>query len=539
MGQTLLHVKGLTVRNGGQALVRDVSFDVVSGGALALVGESGAGKSTTALALLGLIDGADVQGRAVWSPDGTAPVDLLALRGAALRARRGRDIAMVFQDAASALNPAHTVQRHLTEGLILHRGLSRRAARIAALDLLDLVQVPEAARRLQQFPHELSGGLRQRVMIATALTGQPRLLVADEPTTALDAPLRAGILDLLDQLRRDTGLALMVITHDMRAVSRLECKVVEMAQGRVLSGGQAVRPPLPADLNAAPALASVRDAAPLLQLCDIGLRYPKGRNARQGVVALRDVSLCIARGETLALVGASGSGKSSLARAVSGLEPRATGQVLLQGRDILQMRGATLRGARAKIQMVFQDPAGSFDPRRTLGVQVADVLRNYGRPAGAAIVADLLEQVHLPPEIMARYPHQVSGGQCQRVAIARALALNPQVILADEAISALDQAVQSEVLQLLVELQTRLGVGVMLITHDLDVARQISHRLAVMQDGQIVEQGRTADVLARPRHAHTRALIAASALGHASKSARDDGRPLRRVSRQSITSPTV
>ncbi|MEB8385959.1 ABC transporter ATP-binding protein [Rhodobacteraceae bacterium KMM 6894] len=521
----MLDIQGLTVRVAGQTLVQDVSLRLRPGGALALVGASGAGKSTTALALMGLLEGAEVKGRALWAPDGTDPVDLLALRGASLRARRGREVAMVFQDASSALNPVHTVQRHLTEGLRLHRSLSARAARIAALDLLDLVQIPDGVRRLRQYPHELSGGLRQRVMIAAALTGQPCLLIADEPTTALDAPLRAGILDLLDGLRRDAGLALMVITHDLRAVTRLGCDVVQMAAGRVVTRDQAARPV--GARTVAPDVAP--SVPPLLELRDVALTYPGGRLARQGRVALHGVGLTLQRGETLALVGASGSGKSSLARAILGLEPRATGQILMQGHDILHMRPRALHTARADMQMVFQDPAGSFDPRRTLGAQVGDVLRNYDRPAGPAEIAALLAQVALPPEIMGRYPHQVSGGQCQRVAIARALALNPRLIIADEAISALDAAVQFEILDLLAQLQARLGLGLLLITHDLDAARRISHRLAVMQDGCLVEQGRTADVLAHPRHAHTRALIAASDLS--------DG-PLRAAPERATTWPT-
>ncbi len=502
--------------------VDGVSFSLMPGEALSLVGPSGAGKSTLAAALMGLEPGAQVAGRALWSgrdqsgANGAAR-DLLALGPADMRALRGREIAMIYQDPAAALNPVLSTGRQVGEAMRAHLGLDARTARARSIALLERVGMPDPEGCLTAYPHQLSGGLRQRVTIAAALSCGPRLLIADEPTTALDAPLRAGILDLLNDLRRETGLALLMITHDMRAVRRIGGRVAVMDAGCIVENGpveDVLRAPRHATTRALidaarpvpPPQAGGAQGAPLLQMEGVSIRY--GRAAP----AVQSVDLALAPGETLALVGASGSGKSTLARAALGLEQVAEGNVRLGDEDIAQMSVRALHRARARIQMVFQDPVTALDPRRRLGRQVADPLRNYGRPADAACIAALFAQVGLAPDLMGRFAHEVSGGQRQRAAIARALALDPDILVVDEGLSALDTVQAAGILRLLRAEQDRRGLAILFITHDLHAARAMAHRIAVMESGRIVETGGAAQIMTAPAHPRTRALIAASEL---------------------------
>jgi len=492
-----------------------VSLSIAPGEVLGLIGPSGAGKSSLAAALLGLVPGAEVTGRAIWSGEGGTMRDLAALRPAELRDLRGREIAMIFQDPASTLNPVLTVERQVGEAMRTHLGLGAGAARARSIQLLARAGMPDPEECLAAFPHQLSGGMRQRVAIAAALSCGPRLLIADEPTTALDAPLRAGILELLDSYRRETGMALLLITHDMRAVQRMGGRVAVMDAGRIVEEGTA-RAVFAAPGHACtralvdaarlpPPPALLARSAPLLRLEGVTVRYG-------GVPAARVVDLSLAPGETLALVGASGSGKSTLARAALGLERLADGAVYWGDRDIAQMTKREMHSARPKIQIVFQDPATALEPRRRLGRQVADPLRNYGCAVSKAQIESLFAQVGLAPELMQRFPHEVSGGQRQRAAIARALVLNPDILVVDEGLSALDTVQAAALLRLLRAVQTQRRLAMLFVTHDLRAARNIAHRIAVMDAGSIIEVGPAAQILSAPAHPRTRALIAASEL---------------------------
>ena len=497
-----------------QPAASNVSLRIAPGEVLSLIGPSGAGKSSLAASLLGLLPGAAVTGRAMWSGQGGAMRDLVALRPAALRHLRGREISMIFQDPASTLNPVLSVERQVGEAMRTHLGLGAAAARARSIQLLARAGMPDPEGCLAAYPHQLSGGMRQRVAIAAALSCGPRLLIADEPTTALDAPLRAGILDLLDSYRRETGMALLLITHDMRSVQRMGGRVAVMEAGRIVEEGVA-REVFAAPRHACtralvdaarlpPPPAMAAPSAPLLRLEDVTVRYG---NAAPAVSA---ADLVISPGETLALVGASGSGKSSLARAALGLERLAGGAVHWGARDVAQMTRREVHGARTSIQMVFQDPATALEPRRQLGRQVADPLRNYARPVSTAQIEALFAQVGLAPELMQRFPHEVSGGQRQRAAIARALVLNPDILVVDEGLSALDTVQAASLLRLLRDEQTRRGLAMLFVTHDLRAARSIAHRIAVMDAGHIIEAGPAAQILSAPAHPRTRALIAAS-----------------------------
>ncbi|MBZ8119662.1 ABC transporter ATP-binding protein [Roseovarius sp. LXJ103] len=527
--QALLTLRDLSLRYGaGLHVLRGVSLEIGAGEMLSLIGPSGAGKSALSRAILRLDEtrGAQVTaGRALW--DGR---DIAEMSAADLRVLRGGDVGMVFQDASAALNPVLRIGAQIREALHLHGGLRGRAAQTRAESLLAECQVPDPKVIMAQYPHQLSGGLRQRVMIAIALAGAPRLLIADEPTSALDASLRAALLALLGRLRREKGLALLFVTHDMAAAQRMGGNVAVLDAGRVVETGPVdtvlARPAhakTRALVDAMPGRAYGLGAPPLgagaLSVRGLAVRYPAGTGILHGGMggrrclwAAHDVSFDIARGETLALVGESGSGKSSVARAILRLGPVSGGCVELEGRDILGLGARALHTARAQMQMVFQDPMGSLDPRRTLAAQVAEPLQNYGHLADNATIASLFAQVDLPPDLMARYPHQASGGQRQRVAIARALALEPALIVADEAVSALDTHVQGEVLHLMQRLQKRLGLAYLFISHDLAVVSQIAHRIAVMTEGRIVEIGPAERVLNAPQHAYTKRLLAASAL---------------------------
>ena len=521
-------------RDGVVRGVDDLSFEIRLGECLCIVGESGAGKSVSSLALMRLIDfeGGKVSGgRLIFDSPKLGEIDVARADQRTMRDIRGDEICMIFQEPMTALNPVFTVGAQLREGLRRRRGLNRRAAQARALELLNEVRIPEPARRLKQYPHELSGGMRQRVMIAMALALAPRVLIADEPTTALDVTTQAEILALMNRVRRETGAALVFITHDMSVVAQIADRVVVMRDGRKVEDGpveQMFETPqhdyTKALLSAVPRLGEMRgwpsprdaSAGAMLNVQNLCVRYPvRGgllRRTMAQVHAVEDVSFTLGKGRTLSLVGESGCGKSSVGRAVLRLTEPAAGRVLLDGQEILGLGPAKLRRARMNMQMVFQDPFASLDPQMRLGAQVAEPLHNYGLLNGSEKqdrVADLFDRVKLPRDLLRRFPHELSGGQRQRAAIARALALNPGLIVADEAVSALDVSIQADVLVLMAELQADLGVSYLFISHDMAVVERISDDVAVMYLGRIVEIGPRAAVFENAQHPYTQALLAA------------------------------
>lgn len=531
----------------GVTVVEDLSFSVHPGETVALVGESGSGKSVSALSLMRLVEfggGRVTGGRILFDAGQGAPEDLAHASPARMRALRGNRIGVIFQEPMTALNPVFTVERQLTEGMRAHLGLGRDAARARALDLLRQVRLPDPERRLRQYPHELSGGQRQRVVIAMALACGPRLLIADEPTTALDVTTQAEILALIDRLKRETGVAVIFITHDMAVVAQVADRVVVMHKGRKIEDGPVTQiftaPQQPYTqrlLAAVPRLGAMRDKAcpePMMRpgmpdpvsvpgtdrvllsvegLCTrFGQRGGVLRRQVAQVHAVEDVSFTLNRGRTLALVGESGCGKSTLGRSVLRLVDPSAGRIVLDGTDITALGPAALRRARAGMQMIFQDPYGSLNPRMRLLDQVTEPLLNFARGTKAERAARaeaLFARVGLHRALLARYPHALSGGQRQRVAIARALALDPALIVADEAVSALDVSIQAQVLDLMLELQAELGLSYLFISHDMAVVERMAHDVAVMYAGRIVEIGPRAAVLYDPRHPYTQALLRA------------------------------
>ncbi|MDP9095386.1 MAG: ABC transporter ATP-binding protein [Pseudomonadota bacterium] len=532
--------------------VRDVSFAVHAGETLCVVGESGSGKSVTSLAIMRLVEfggGRIAAGRLDFAPADGDVIDLAAATPAAMRQIRGDEIGMIFQEPMTSLNPVFTIGRQLTDGLAAHRGLSGAQARTRALELLREVRIPEPERRLRQYPHELSGGMRQRVVIAMAMACRPRLLIADEPTTALDVTIQAEILALITRLKRETGMAVLFITHDMAVVAQMADRVVVLYRGDIVEEGPVERifaapqqeytrallaavprlgdmrgttGPEPMRLVAgAPASATMPGPTPvrrdpLLVVEHLTTRFPvRGGLLRRTVArvhAVEDVSFSVERGQTLSLVGESGCGKSSCGRSILRLIEPESGEISVDGQDIRSLGRLDLRRARRDMQMVFQDPFASLNPYRRAGTQVAEPLQNFAigpRGAIADRVADLFDRVRLPRDFMRRFPHELSGGQRQRVAIARALAPGPKLIVADEAVSALDVSVQAQVLNLLLELQADLGLSFLFISHDMAVVERISHHVAVMYLGRIVEIGPRRAVFEDPRHPYTQALLAA------------------------------
>ena len=501
----------------------DVSFDLHAGEVLCVVGESGSGKSLTANALLGLLpEGVrTVAGQAIWQ----GREDLLTLSPTALRRLRGQGIGMIFQEPMTALNPLHTIGRQLAEVFEVHTLLRRREIQARVLALLESVQIPDPARTLRAYPHELSGGQRQRVMIAMALALEPALLIADEPTTALDVTTQAQILHLIHDLQRRRGTAVLFITHDFGVVAEIADRVAVMQRGKLVEQGpaqqvleqpqhpytQALIAAVPTLVPPAPRPLNSGDAAPALVLQGLQKTYrPRGWWRRHTATrpAVDDVSLVLPAGATLGIVGESGSGKSTLARLVLGLLAPDAGQVQVGGSPLPQ--GASQRRARArKIQMVFQDPYGSLNPRHRVGEIVAQgpLEQGVSRSQALAQARELFDLVGLDPNAWQRYPHEFSGGQRQRIGLARALALRPQVLLADEPVSALDVSVQAQVLALLARLREQLGLSILFITHDLRVAAQICDHLAVMKEGKVVEQGSCAEVFGAPVHPYTRQLL--------------------------------
>ncbi|MGI3165917.1 ABC transporter ATP-binding protein [Pseudooceanicola sp. 200-1SW] len=529
--------------------VKDVSFEINAGETVCIVGESGSGKSVSSLSLMRLIEyggGTIAGGRLIFDRKDGKEIDLASADQSLMRTIRGNEIGMIFQEPMTALNPVFTVGRQLAEGLMLHKGMKKAEAMAKAVDLLREVRIPEPERRIKQYPHELSGGMRQRVVIAMALACEPRLLIADEPTTALDVTIQAEILALMDRLKRETGTAVMFITHDMAVVAQMADRVVVMFRGnKVEEGpveqiftapthdytkallaavpklGEMTGKPLPEPMK----LFGVEDQKiepipgkdeVLLSVKNLTTRFPvKGGVLRKTVAnvhAVEDVSFDIKRGQTLSLVGESGCGKSTTGRSVLRLVEPLSGEIDLDGKDIMALNDRDLRKARLDMQMIFQDPFASLNPQMQLSDQVAEPMKNYGTLKGKAMqerVEMLFDRVELPRSFMRRYPHELSGGQRQRVAIARALALNPKLIVADEAVSALDVSVQAQVVNLMMELQAELGLSFLFISHDMAVVERVSHRVGVMYLGRIVEIGSRQAVFENPQHPYTKALMKA------------------------------
>ena len=512
---TLLAVDRLSLAIGGKPILRSVSLAVAPGEILGLVGESGSGKSMTLNAVMRLTPpGAASEGAIRFEG-----ADLLAGPERAMEAVRGRKIGMVFQEPMTALNPVQTIGRQVAECFRLHLGLGAREALAEAAERLRRAGLPPETVPLDRYPHQLSGGQRQRVVVAIAAALGPKLILADEPTTALDATARGGVIDLLAGLARREGAGLVFVTHDLASIAGIADRIAFMKDGEVVEEGpapaifRALRHPYAQSLLAAstlPPIAPDEAAAgpePVVEAADVSVVYGGGVRAVDGV------SLTLMAGESLAIVGESGSGKSTLARAVLGLEPLAAGTVRIAGAPIHRARGGALRAARAAIQAVFQDPYGSLNPRHTVERIVAEPLHLLGAipPADRkARVERVLADVGLPPDCARRYPHEFSGGQRQRIAIARALISNPRIIVLDEAVSALDVTTRAQIVALLRELSRRIGLAYLFITHDLDAARAVANRVVVMRRGRVIEEGRTADVLAQPRDAYTKELVAAA-----------------------------
>ncbi len=538
--------------------VQDLSFDVRPGQTVAIVGESGSGKSVTSMAVMRLTDytgGRIVDGQIVFQRESGETIDLAHANDDTMREIRGNDIAMIFQEPMTSLNPVFTVGHQIMEAIMLHQRKSPNEARAAAKALLEKVRLPDPERLLDRFPHQLSGGMRQRVMIAMALSCEPRLLIADEPTTALDVTIQKQILNLIRELQRDLGTAVIFITHDMGVVAEMADEVVVMWRGNKVEQGPVDQifnapqhPYTQALLAAVPRLGSmagkdlpvrtphtvlengvlrevgdthIQDTAdyatPLLTVDKLTTRFDIGHTffgrVTHRVHAVEQVSFDLFPGETLALVGESGSGKTTIGKTLQQLVTPTGGQVRYEGKDIFAMDSAGRQRLRAEFQYIFQDPYASLDPRKTVAFSVAEPIVTHGLMTDPKAierrVAELLEQVGLKPEHARRYPHEFSGGQRQRVCIARALASDPKLIIADESVSALDVSIQAQILNLLMDLQKARGLAYLFITHDMAVVEKISHRVAVMYLGQIVELGTRRAVFENPQHPYTRKLLSA------------------------------
>jgi microcin C transport system ATP-binding protein len=521
---SLLEVNGLSVAFGPKRVVNNVSFTLDRGETLALVGESGSGKSLTALSLLRLLP------RGGSNPAGTIRLDGAEMTGASpgvLHKARGELAGIVFQEPMTSLNPLHRIGRQVAEAITLHRELPRAAVLKRVIGVLDEAGFPDAAHRLDAFPHQLSGGQRQRVMIAMALANDPALLIADEPTTALDVTIQARILALLARLKTERGLALLLITHDLRIVRRYADRVCVMKDGSIVEAGTVksvfaapAHPYTRMLLDAVPrgvAAPLAGNAAPLLSIEDVKVHFPIRRGVLRRVVAVvravDGVSLTVRAGETVGLVGESGSGKTTLALAALRLEP-VQGRIVFAGQNVVQLGRAAMRSLRARMQIVFQDPFGSLSPRMTVGDIVGEGLGVHeprlGRPERDRRVIEALDEVGLPAEMMDRYPHEFSGGQRQRIAIARVIVLKPALVVLDEPTSALDMSVQAQIVALLRDLRDRHDLAYLFISHDLKVVRALAHRVVVLKDGRVVEEGSADEIFSNPREEYTRTLMQAA-----------------------------
>ncbi len=531
-GEPLLQIEDLSIRFGSKPVVHGLNLDIAAGERVALVGESGSGKTITALSILRLQGRARVSGSV--RLDG---VDLLRKSEDEIRATRGREVAMIFQEPMLALNPLFTVGSQIVETLSLHEGLGAGAARKKAIALLARTGVREPERRVDSFPHQMSGGQRQRVMIAMALACRPKLLIADEPTTALDLTVRARIVELLLELQAEEsrrsdgqGMAILLITHDMNLVRHFAQRVAVLERGRLVETGTTAdlfaRPSHPHTiklLNTVPMRTIdpvAADATTVLETRRLRVEYAKplrgwrGWFRRDAFVAVAGADLTLQAGETIGVVGESGCGKTTLAQAILGLVRSRSGDLEFEGADVLGLSRRARRAIRARLQVVFQDPFASLSPRRTIAETVGEGLALHFPELGAAErqqrIDDVMAEVGLAGAPLDAYPHQFSGGQRQRIAIARALVVSPRVLILDEPTSALDASIQNQVLQLLVTLQRNRGLSYLLITHDLRVVAALAHRLYVLKDGEIVESGETNAVLAQPQHAYTQSLVRAS-----------------------------
>ncbi|MFP3567810.1 ABC transporter ATP-binding protein [Paraburkholderia sp. SIMBA_030] len=530
LNRPLLEIDRFSVRFGDKIAVHELSLSIARGERVALVGESGSGKSVTALSILQLVEHAALSGRILLDGE-----DLLQKTEQQMRGIRGADVAMVFQEPMTALNPLFTIGKQIAESLRLHEGLRPNAARERGIELLRRTGIPEPERRIDSFPHQLSGGQRQRAMIAMALACRPRLLLADEPTTALDVTVRQQIVDLLialqEQEAAERGMAVLLITHDLNLVKRFAQRVAVMEKGVLVETNTTEalfadpqHPYTKRLLDSEPQRAVEpieAGARRLLEVQGLTVDYrmsAKGWRSmfrRSTFRAVQEVDLSLRRGETLGIVGESGSGKSTLAATVLGLQQPAAGHIHIDGLPLSTLKTATSRRALyARMQVVFQDPFGSLSPRMTVEQIIGEGLAMH-RPevdakARRARVGGLLEEVGMPADAMLRYPHEFSGGQRQRIAIARALAVEPELLVLDEPTSALDVSIQKQVLNLLTNLQKKYKLSFLFITHDLAVMRAMAHRVIVMKSGRIVEAGDTLDVLHAPSHPYTQSLLASS-----------------------------
>ncbi len=554
MNEPVLSVENLTtsfrVNGVWRSVVKDLSFTVAPKETVAIVGESGSGKSVTALSIMRLVPEVNgrIEGRIMQGGR-----NLLDMPESAMRGVRGNDISMIFQEPMTSLNPVLTIGFQIAETLRYHRGLDTQSANAEALRILDTVRIPAASSRFNEYPHRFSGGMRQRVMIAMALACRPKLLIADEPTTALDVTVQAQIIELIKLLQDEFGMAVIFITHDMGVVAEVAERTIVMLRGECVEQGDTAtifgkpRHPYTRALLAAvprlgsmvgqprprrfpvvdpltgeadePALAAdtvLNSDAPLLRVSNLVTRF----DVRSGlfgkvtgrVHAVEDVSFSLNQGETLALVGESGCGKSTTGRSILRLIPPTSGQVMFEGRDIATLPKNELRQMRQRMQMIFQDPYASLNPRRTVGTAIAEPMIIHGlasKNSARDKVADLMRRVGLPSDMADRLPHEFSGGQRQRLCIARALALSPRLIVADEAVSALDVSIKAQVINLMLDLQQELGLAYLFISHDMAVVECVSHRVAVMHLGEIVEIGPRGAIFDNPQHPYTIKLMAA------------------------------
>ncbi|MBY3101265.1 ABC transporter ATP-binding protein [Rhizobium laguerreae] len=541
--QPVLSIRDLNVAFGDKAVVHKLSFDIAPGSTLAVVGESGSGKSVTSLAIMGLL------------PDGNANLsgsiklngrELTSLPEHEMRKVRGGKISMIFQEPMTSLNPVQRIGFQIGEAIRIHRGLRGQQLRDAVLEMLKKVGIPDPERRINNYPHMFSGGMRQRVVIAMALACSPALIIADEPTTALDVTVQAQILELLKQLQRDTGVALLFITHDMGVVAEIADRVLVLRGGLEIEAGSVeavftepkspytrvlieAAPSVAGKLSYHDALASAVDQLPVtyggeaavLQVQDLSVRFVLrggllGRVQGQ-VHAVENVSFAIGRGETLGLVGESGSGKSTIGKAIIDLAPRHAGTIIVDGRVIDYEDRSSVAALRRDVQMIFQDPFGSLDSRQTIGSAIMEPMHVHGIASGRELrqkMEWLLEKVGLDPARARSLPHEFSGGQRQRICIARALAMSPKLIIADEAVSALDVAIKGQIIQLMMDLQAEFGISYLFISHDMAAIEKICNRVAVMYYGELVEIGGRDDVIGRPGHSYTRRLLSAIPITH-------------------------